>query len=148
MTTGGTCKDVEGETSAGAFDFGGVDRADETGTAALGGAREVDCSASVGMADASIDDPGFGDATSERERDGNTVEYSVFVMTTRDEEFAVSEADAEGSTATDVPLVVAEAIGMPEVPSAAEVDVWTADSITEDALKTAELAVLFVVCRP
>jgi hypothetical protein len=123
MTTGGTCRDVEGETSAGAFDDGGVDRADETDTAALDGAREADCSASVGAADASIDDNGVGDATSEAERDGNTVVYSVFVMTTRDEEFALSEADAEGSTARDVMLVVAEAIGVPEVSSAAEVDV-------------------------
>jgi hypothetical protein len=114
----------------------------------LDGAREADCSASVGVVDASIEDPGVGDATSEGERDGNTVVYSVFVMTTRDEEFAMSEADVEGSTATDEPPIVAEAVGVPGVSSAAEVDVWMADLITEDALKTAELAVLFAVCGP
>jgi hypothetical protein len=69
-----------------------------------------------------VDASGVGDATSEGE--GKTVVYSVFVTTTRVDEFAMSVADTDGRAAVGDPLVVeADATGVPEVSRAAEVDV-------------------------
>ena len=71
--------------------------------------------------------------------------YSVFVTMTRDVALY-----AEGSTATSEPLdVVADDIGDTELSRVAEGEgnVRVADSSIEDAPRTAELAVMFAVCR-
>jgi hypothetical protein len=149
ITRGGTCKDMFDEASAGAFDAGGVGswaKRDDVGTFAtseVDSATEADCWVSVGMADSIAGASDVGDATSDGEGDGNTVVYSVLVTTRRDVESAMSEANSKGG-----PLdVEAESVRDSGLSRVAEVDVWTTDSITEEAPTIVELTVLFVVCR-
>lgn len=100
MTTGGTCNDVDGRSSAegdGATD----ERMDEdAGTAGLAAAAELEVTAEVaGTLDSRVEDNArlAEDGASEAAAVGKTVVYSVLVTTRRDEVIIVEFAGAKSA---------------------------------------------------